>query len=403
MAQLSQANKEYLLSLKPEDLTFRTLVSILGDTTSNKNGFSSGVKKSRMNPTDTFELNPSEYFVKEKTLTTVGRFIFNKYIVERCKFQSILGYVNIPLTAKAVSKLEVKLSSALTDNRITNEDFKKYIDYRDTLGLQLHSVIATSFTMNTIKTPPAVAKKKAELFRKYKKELDSGDIALSEKIEKELVSDAKAILKGDPGLDLYNSEARGNFGNYKNMNIYKGATLNGNSGKYEIVQSSFMDGIRKEDIPSFGSAVIAGAYPKAVGTADSGYLSKQLMAAMQSEVLDKHGSDCKTHKTIDMVLEEGDKQLFLYRYIVVNGKYVCLTPEVIDKYVGKLIHLRSVMYCTNKKSCNICAGEMSYMLDTLNVGLGCSKVATRLLEMGMKKFHISTLKSTSIDVDTMLI
>lgn len=165
MAQLSQANKEYLLSLKPEDLTFRTLVSILGDTTSNKNGFSSGVKKSRMNPTDTFELNPSEYFVKEKTLTTVGRFIFNKYIVERCRFQSILGYVNIPLTAKAVSKLEVKLSSALTDNRITNEDFKKYIDYRDTLGLQLHSVIATSFTMNTIKTPPAVAKKKAELFK----------------------------------------------------------------------------------------------------------------------------------------------------------------------------------------------------------------------------------------------
>ena len=73
---------------------------------------------------------------------------------------------------------------------------------------------------------------------------------------------AKKELAGDPGLDLYDSEARGNFGNYKNMNIFKGATMNNMTGKYEIVRSSFMDGIQKKDIPSFGTAVVSGAYPK---------------------------------------------------------------------------------------------------------------------------------------------
>ena len=72
----------------------------------------------------------------------------------------------------------------------------------------------------------------------------------------EVMKMAKDELKGDPGLDLYDSEARGNYGNYKNMNLFKGATMNNSTGKFEIVQSSFMDGIRKEDIHSFGNALL---------------------------------------------------------------------------------------------------------------------------------------------------
>ena len=43
------------------------------------------------------------------------------------------------------------------------------------------------------------------------------------------------------------------------MNLYKGATMNNITGKYEIVRSSFMDGIQKQDIPSFATAVVSGA------------------------------------------------------------------------------------------------------------------------------------------------
>jgi hypothetical protein len=86
-----------------------------------------------------------------------------------------------------------------------------------------------------------------------------------------------------------------------------------------------------------------------------------------------------------------------------GGKPKLLTPDVIDRYVGKHVNLRSPMYCTTDKICNICAGEMNYMTDRQNIGLGCSKIATTLLRLGMKKFHTSNISSKQIDVDDMLI
>lgn len=402
MAVISNADKKYLLSLTPDDLTFSKLVELFGNTVKQGENISKP-HHSKFETTDELILTPSEYFVKNSINTTVGRFIYNKYLIERCGFQDVLGYVNDVLTDGGNKKIEGELSQALIDEKITIEQFVKYIDYRDTLGMQLHSVIATSFTPATIKTPPEVQKKKLELFKKYDKELNEGDIVTSEKIEKELTSMAKSTLKGDPGLDLYDSAARGNFGNYKNMNLFKGATMNTQEGKYEIVRSSFMDGIQKEDIPSFGTSVVSGAYPKAVGTQESGYLAKQLLASMQTETLDAHGTDCGSKKTIEIVLTDKNFKDYQYRYISENGKLICLTPEVKSKYIGKTVHLRTPMYCLGDKICNICGGEMNYRLDTLNVGLGCSKVANTLLRLGMKKFHTSNLASKQIDVNDLLI
>lgn len=398
---IKDSDKAYLLSLKPEDLTFSTLVGLFGDTVTCGDDIKSE-RKSRFETTDGMVLLPSEYFVKERTETTVGRFIYNKYVIERVGLQEITGYINFPITDSANKKIEKMITDAMMSEKVTVPQFVKYIDARDNLGMQLNSVITTSFTPNTISAPKAIQAKKKELFKKYDKELENGDIVVSEKIEKELVNDAKNLLKGDPGMDLYNSEARGNFGNYKNMNIFKGATMNPNTGKYEIVRSSFMDGIQKQDIPAFGNAVISGSYPKAVGTQESGYLSKQLIACMQSEVLDEHGTDCHTEKTLDILITDKNRGDYEYRYIVDNGKIVCLTPEVMKKYIGKTVKLRSPMYCKNDKICNICAGEADYKLNNINIGLGCSNISTTLLRMGMKKFHTSNIKSTIIDVNDML-
>lgn len=400
--KITEEEKKYLLSLKPEDLTFTCLVSIFGDTTDSKNAFN-GVKKSRFNTWDEMTLMPNEYFVKEKTVTTVGRFIFNKYLVERFGFQNVLGYINEPVTQNKHDSIEAQLSNALIDDKITVASFYDYFDYRDTLGMQLNSVITTSFTPKTVSLPPELRKKRDDLFAKNKEALDNGDIIVAQKIEKELINDAKKDIGDDPGMDLYNSGARGNFGNYKNMMLCKGATMNNITGEYEIVRSSFMDGISKQDIPSFGTSVVSGAYPKAVGTAVSGYLTKQLLAAMQAEVLDEHGSDCGTKKTIAYIMTPKDIKDFEYRYIVENGKYVCLTPEVIGKYVGKVVQLRSPMYCIGKHICNICAGELNYKLDNKYIGLGCPIISGKLLNMGMKKFHTANIKMTQINPDDILI
>ena len=403
--QIKDSDKEYLLSLKPEDLSFKTLVSLFGQTTTigQRNSSSFSISKPRFETTDTMVLKPSEYFVNKETLTTVGRFIYNKFVIERSGLQKVTGYVNTVLTDSGNGSLEKIITAALLDEKITVDDFVKYIDARDTLGLQLNSVITTSFTPLTIVTPKEIQKKKKALFTQYKKELDAGDIYTAEKIEKELSDDAKRILKGDKGLDLYASEARGNFGNYKNMLIFKGATYDASKGKYDIVTSSFMDGMKPKDLGSQGRAVVSGAYPKAIGTAESGYLSKQLTGCMQSESLDKHGTDCGTKHTLEVEITAKNKNMYIYRYIVDNGKLVCLTPDVLNKYVGKTVKLRSPMFCKGDKICNICAGEADYKLGNINIGLGCSNISTKLLRMGMKKFHTSNISSKPIDLDDILI
>ena len=56
-------------------------------------------------------------------------------------------------------------------------------------------------------------KRKEELFKEHKEELENGDVITAVKIENELTSMAESELKGDPGMDLYNSGARGKFAN----------------------------------------------------------------------------------------------------------------------------------------------------------------------------------------------
>ena len=171
----------------------------------------------------------------------------------------------IRLIKKNSNKYEKAVTQLLVDDKIDTDTFRNYIDHRDWLGLQLHGIITVSFTEKMIKTPESVKKLRDELFKKYEKELDDGDIVVAGKIEKELIGKMVDIIKDDPGFDLYNSGARGDINNHmKNLFIMRGGVLNPNTGKYDIMKTSFNEGLRKEDFTAASNSVVQGAYPKAV-------------------------------------------------------------------------------------------------------------------------------------------
>ena len=74
--KISDSDKAYLLSLKPEDLTFSTLLSLLGDRVTDENPDIQKEAHARFRCEDSLELSPQEYFVSGKITTTVGRFIY---------------------------------------------------------------------------------------------------------------------------------------------------------------------------------------------------------------------------------------------------------------------------------------------------------------------------------------
>lgn len=384
---------EKFLEMKPEDLTFEFLTSIFGNTISNK----IDINQSKYKPTDKMVLETKDYINKSKIETTLGRFVFTKIISEGCNATEILGYVNSSLDDDGFGKIEGLIATACREGLYKIDDMYNYIDTRDWLGLQLHSIITTSFTPGVTKIPPEVKKLKEELFKKYEKELQNGDYKIAEQIEQELIAKIKEVLKDDPGLDLYISKARGSIGNnMKNMLLMRGAVKNSNSGKYTIVKSALNDGMEKSEIPMASDSIIQGAYPKAVGTADSGYLAKELLAGMQTEIIE--GDDCGTTKTVNIVLTKNLISHCTYRNIKEGQNVKLLTPENINDYMGKEIHMFSPMYCCGDKLCKKCVGRYQNKF----IGLDASKIATTLTNLNMKKFHDNVIRTTSLNPKELL-
>lgn len=400
--KITQSEKQELLDLRPDQVTFDKIVELFGSKMSKSNGKVT-IKQSRFEPTDSLELKKGEYFNDKDVVTTVGRFIFNKLIVER-ELVGVLGYINEPVTGGYLNKIDDKLAKALQRDEITTDIMAKYLDRLQWLSMQAHTVICGSFTMGVLKPVPEMQKTRDKLIKENKDKLKSGDLMTAVKVEQEALKVAVDKIKNDPGMDLFNSGARGSLGNnYKNISVMKGPIFNPSTGKFDVVESNFMEGIRKEELPIYANAIVTGAYPKAIGTATSGYFSKQITAALQAVILDPPGSDCKTTRTIRHQLTPKNKQDLIYRYIVDGNKLVLLDEKNMGSYMNKFVNLRSPATCAGKNICSKCAGEMYYLLGIRNAGLTASRASSTLLNLNMKKFHDGTAKTTEVDKDSMFI
>ena len=87
-----------------------------------------------------------------------------------------------------------------------------------------------------------------------------------------------------------------------------------------------------------------------------------------------------------------------------NGKPVCLTPEVIDKYKGKVCKLRSPLHCHAKDPyyCNICMGDRLYDIGVHNVGLTVSILSGATLNAALKTKHNVTVGTYTIKEEDIL-
>lgn len=398
---VTNTDLELVLNTPIEKMGYQWFINLLGCTYIGGQAISA-----KYNGYDKILLKKSQYkYLKSDIETTIGRLIFNRYILESCGLIEVVGYINDPITSKRLGKLEDQLSEEFLNDKINGEQFIEYLSRRAYLGLKLNAMITTSYSKVMMTTPKKVQKLKKQLIEKNKEALDAGDINVAEKIEKELLSVAKEEIKDDPANDLFDSGARGSFGNnYKNTNIMRGAVYNRVKDKYDIVTSCFSDGISIKDSSAMANSLVESQYPKSVGTCESGYLQKELIQLMQTEIVDKAGTDCHTKRTIDITITDHNASGYLFRYIVENNKLVLLTKENMNKYIGKVVKMRSPLACINKHgTCNVCVGELPYKMGVTNVGLQASSIGTRLTSLNMKKFHDAQLYFSNIELDDFML
>lgn len=400
---IKEEDKQFLLKLDPKTMT----KSFFDQTFTKRYDKNTGkVVPARFNFQDKFKLKAKEYVNDKEVETNVGQFIVNKFLYEAIPaIQKVVGYVAEPIGKKKLGEIENKyLAKALLDGSITTDDMANYLNRIQWLGHTINPNVAPSFTEDTTKNIENIRKRRDDLYEKHKEELAKGNVVIANQIETELIDMAKKQLSDDVGLTLYTSGARGSFeNNYKNLFLTRGPVYDPTIGRFRVIKRSYMEGLEKDDVPSYGTEVINGAYPKAMETAVAGYATKKFFAAYQAVVLDERGSDCHTKAFRKVLITNKNSSRLMYRYIVEGGKLVMLDNSNMQKYIGKVVDMRSPLYCTGDKLCSKCAGDLYYRIGIKNIGLTTSAIGSALLNLLMKAFHDSSVKISDIDMNKMLI
>lgn len=393
---------DYLITMKESDITYDFIMNLFG----------SFEGKCLCHPYDLLIIPPNSFYVtnekgkevsnKNKFTTTVGLFILNKIIAD-IGFSKLFDgyYINQTINKKVFKKIETTLSYALIEDDITVEQLKRWENTMQWF-MPFEDIISPNQTEKMVGCTKILNKKKAELAKKYADEIEAGNVAVVEKMEKELLDYAAEYLKDDPSMDTLDSGAGSAFGNnFKNLYVMKGAIANPDPNakrKYDIVLSNYIDGISADEYSTVAGAGAAGAYSRGKKTEVGGHWEKLFISAYQYLKLDPKGSDCGTKRYIEVDLDDNNYKGYMYSYIIEsNGSLTLLTSKNYKKYLGKKVKFRFTSMCESKTGfCNKCAGELLY-IGSPNIGVVMSQIPAKLKLTCMKSFHDQVVKTSQLD------
>ena len=79
-------------------------------------------------------------------------------------------------------------------------------------------------------------------------------------------------------------------------------------------------------------------------------------------------------------MDEKNVDEYLYRYIFdKSGKSIQINPENKSQVIGKMVKMRSPLFCNGKMICNKCAGDKFYLVGIKNVGLTAGVVGSSIM------------------------
>ncbi len=393
--KLNQVETKEVLSLTRQDINMSLLKAYFAATLTRK--------EPRFNTFDTLTLPKGRLFNEEAAETTVGRFLFNLYVIPDEYFKKF-GYQNVIYNVDNISEMEERMSYMVLQDELPTKEFAGYLDRAEWLTMGTAYFLSPTMDYDINVPLPEVIKRREELFRQYADEIKKGDPNVADLIEKELLALAKKILK-EKGSEAYDFFESGEFSfsnNYKKTSIFAGALENPYTKKLEILRSNYIDGISKDEFHHFANLTIVGGYSRNVETQKGGYETKKINNAVQGVTLDEPGSDCKTTQFLKVTITDKQKKMFLHRYVLDGGKLVLTDEKNIKGYIGKTVQMRSPLFCKGDQICSKCAGELFYKLGMRNAGLLSTTMSGNLMNMSMKKFHNTSLKFDKINIDNFI-
>jgi hypothetical protein len=336
--------------------------------------------------------------------TTVGRFLASNLAFSRSKaLRQAFEFQDVAWDGKVIGGIEQRVVDMRLAGVIDADDVEWVINRLQWLGFAPSSFLVSSMTIDTIRLPKVTRALKTQLVKgELGKAAVGGDLVAMGQLETQLLDSAKKELTDkDPGMDLFNSGARGSWGNNGKMTmVARGAIFDpADPSKYKVSMASLEEGIPADELPDYANILVKASYDRSMSTAKGGYIAKQLNAAFQSIKLDPDmKSDCRTDRTLRVTLD--DPRDYLFRFYKEGGKLIEILPDDLPGLKGKVVQLRSPLYCGLKDClCAKCAGTMYYRMGVQQIGLLANKIGTQMLAGAMKSFHDTSVKMTKVTLN----
>jgi hypothetical protein len=398
--QLTEDNIRTLLALKHSEVTKEWLLANFA--------FVEGKQKIPFNGEFTLRSSDETASVIPKVtgsiLTTAGRYVANLFLLGNAKYTSLFSFINEPWTKKTIGKINSVLSSALLEEKISSLDYTDFIDRETWFTYGITSFVSPGLSNDIYKEIPSVNALKKRLLQENAEAVKNVDVAVLNKIDDEVKSKFVDEIKDKPAYDYM---ASGSAKDVVGVTSAMRGLVNESKDntKFRFADSSLQEGIKKSEIAIYADNGIGSACSRGIDTAMGGYVVKKFNMAFQHLRLDKHGTDCKTKYGLMVKIGPDAKDKYHLRYAEFAGKEYLLTEENIKALAGKVVKIRSPMFCTGKHICNKCIGEMYYRMipsDTPRIGFMLMKIGSGLLNASLKNFHESKIKSKSLNLDDFL-
>lgn len=324
--------------------------------------------------------------------TTVGKAIIN-YVTLVYNFKGKIPYVNKSMIS--CSTLEDLVCDALKKDVVTVQEYINFVDSCSMLQA-LSRITTVSATEKTMTPPPGIIEFKNNLIKKYDKLYGKSwvkDMVRVIEFQDELKKVDDEYMADDPTNGIITSGKVKNNARVKQYLSFgtDAGFSEGSDITPDLVFNSLLEGYPADikQLTTIYNSSRAGSFSRGNETKNGGVAAKNLLRATASLVIEPRDCGSKIFKELHVTKDTAEA--LIGRTILVNGKL-----EKIDnpsKYIGKVVQLRSPMYCkrTNGHICGVCAGD-----NLLNYRKGVTILATDissvLMKNSLKKMHTSVKK-----------
>jgi len=292
-----------------------------------------------------------------KYVTTVGRMIFNSVIPTKYRF------INEPVNKKKLNKL----ANAIFNSE-TRDEYNNFADLCVKIAYKFGTLASPSFCLDDLEIPKYIYDLKDKLKDATPQE--------SQTIIDDMESKMKEYLEtkmGNLGTIGKAGGLKGGYSQARQILVAKGLISDNEGNILAPIKESYGEGFESKDFFKTGAGSRKGIADRVLNTAETGYLSRQLVYALQRVEADPRIFDCKTKRPYMIKVTPDIAKRLIGRYMFdPSGKVVKIDQP--SALIGKMIPLKSPLYCKTPKICRICYGDLLLRNESPYVGMLAAQV-----------------------------